>query len=809
MKYLSNIPEEELKNKVAADYFAKYDSTRIIGKIDFCIANKNKEESLFWAEAKKGECDIYKSLTQLILTIGKAKTFNAHLPPKYLGAFDSKKIVFIPYEQIQEIFYLNDFNWKVTSSNQQTKEFKFVLAKTQSVIAKNSLLFDFAKDDGELKKFIQSNFSRDSETSKIQIDKNNFVNVYNRWLEIVKPSIGLDWELAKEKKILDADFYLADLLSLKNDTQEIADKLYVLLSHDYYLLERKIDEMGMFDSKKAYFKDEQKAHREFWHKYERPPRREYWDYLIERRDLLVPQDIRERKGSFYTPKIWVDLSQQYLAAALGEDWQEEYTIWDCAAGTGNLLVGLKNKYNIWASTIDQQDVDVMQERIKNGANLLAEHVFQFDFLNDDFSKLPKPLQAILNDPEQRKKLVIYINPPYAEVSSVFAKGKKGVNQSKIHDQYLSKIGTAGRELYIMFLCRIYEELSGCFVGEFSTLKVFQGSAFDKFRSFFQSKLEKIFIVPADTFDNVKGKFPIGFKIWNTNKKKLFSKISSDIFNERGNYIGEKTLFIIDKDNFINKWISKYKFTKENYIAFLAGTNSNDFQQNSIVYILNKKEQMSNPRGVWISDLNLIPVSIYFSVRKVIPATWLNDRDQFLYPNEGWKTDREFQNNCLAYTLFHSSNNIQSQHGINHWIPFTEEEIQAKEKFQSSFMKDFMTGKLTVSPQKDEQSEMNFKKSKKRTALIFSAAAQDVFTAGRELWEYYHEECYKYNSQKYNVNASFYEIREYFQGRNEAGKMKNKSDDQKYMELLRKLREQLKILGEEILPKIYQYGFLKE
>jgi hypothetical protein len=38
-------------------------------------------------------------------------------------------------------------------------------------------------------------------------------------------------------------------------------------------------------------------------------------------------------------------------------------VWDCAAGTGNLLTGLTNKYNIWASTLDTQDVDVMYERI--------------------------------------------------------------------------------------------------------------------------------------------------------------------------------------------------------------------------------------------------------------------------------------------------------------------------------------------------------------------------------------------------------------------------------------------------------------
>ena len=145
----------------------------------------------------------------------------------------------------------------------------------------------------------------------------------------------------------------------------------------------------MFSSSTTYFIDKQKAHLAFWNKYERPPKEEYWDYIVERRDLLVPQDIRERKGSFFTPQIWVELSQTYLTHVLGEDWQDEYYVWDCAAGTGNLLTGLTNKYNIWASTLDTQDINVMKDRIKNGANLLESHVFQFDFLNDDFNKLPE------------------------------------------------------------------------------------------------------------------------------------------------------------------------------------------------------------------------------------------------------------------------------------------------------------------------------------------------------------------------------------------------------------------------------------
>lgn len=208
----------------------------------------------------------------------------------------------------------------------------------------------------------------------------------------------------------------------------------MLLHRNYYEFDRVIDEDDIYNSKRAEFSDNQKAHTLFWAKYERPPREDYWDFMVERRDLLVPQDIRERKGSFFTPQIWVELSQRYIADVLGDNWQDEYFVWDCAAGTGNLLNGLTNKYNIWASTLDRQDVDVMRDRIKNGANLLESHVFQFDFLNDGFSKLPQGLQDIINNKKQRKKLLIYINPPYAEASNKRTlekgiEGNRGVEQS--------------------------------------------------------------------------------------------------------------------------------------------------------------------------------------------------------------------------------------------------------------------------------------------------------------------------------------------------------------------------------------------
>ena len=827
MKY-PNIREEEIKIRVAQDYFWLFDCANKIGNVDFCVcmpkANKGinplvefslaETQSLLWAEAKRDSSDITKSFIQLILTIGKARTFDKYLPPQFLGAFDGEKIAFIPYSEIHDIFYLNDFNWNVTPSNHETKEFR-LLREIVGARLIAPLQFNYINDETELKRFIKLNFAdKNFGLTKIKIDKNNFITIYNKWLDTVKPTIQVDdWEVAKKSGIIDGDFYLADLLSGENIT--LKEKLYVLLKSDHYVLDRKFDESGFRNFKATAFSDNQKAHTQFWNKYERPPLIEYWDYIVDHRHLLVPQDIRERKGSFYTPRIWVELSQKYLADVLGENWQEEYYVWDCAAGTGNLLVGLTNKYNIWASTLDKADVDVMKDRIENGANLLEDHVFQFDFLNDDFSKLPQGLQKIINDEKKRKKLVIYINPPYAEVSSIGIKGKAGVNISKIHDKYSKMIGTAGRELYILFLVRIYDQLNGCKIAEFSKLKSLQGSAFVEFRDFFKARLLHSFVVSSSSFDNVTGYFPIGFKIWDTEKQIQFKSIISDVFDLKGNKVGNKIFSSIEKNKYINKWISEFKVTSD-YIGFIAGTNGNDIQQNRIVYILNLKEQMANPRGIWISAKNLIQVSIYYAVRKCIKATWLNDRDQFLYPNDGWKTDYEFQNDCLVYTLF--NNNIQSKHGTNHWIPFTEYVVSARDKFDSHFMTNFIKGDTNMEWMVEEPllfyADREFGGGAGRggfptrpTKREFSETAKLVFQSGQKLWKYYHTQKFEGGQTTYNVNASLYDIREHFQGRNEKGTMNPTSNDEKYNELIENLRLSLKTLSKKIEPKIYEYGFL--
>ena len=806
MKY-KNIREEELKNKVGADWFKVFDTTEILGNIDFTVFPKQNKlfdgrEPLLWAEAKTGNFDVTTMFVQLVLTIGKARTFDKTMPPAFLGAFDFQKIAFVPYITIQDIFYLNDFNWNVAPSNHETKEFLLIKARIEAILKEYTNVFDYEKDEKELQHFIKNNIANATTTSKLKIDKNNFIPIYLRWLEIVKPIINVKWDELKKVNIFDNDFYLADLFVDDKDTQNIdddltiRDKLFVVFQNQGYTIARD-NIKQMFDS--AFTLKNKETYFQFWKRYKRPPIKEFQDYIIERRDLLVPQDIRERKGAFFTPRIWVELSQKYLTDYLGENWQDDYYIWDCAGGTGNLLAGLTNKYNIYASTLDQADVNVIHERIEHGANLLKNNVFQFDFLNDDFSTLPQSLQDIINNPEKRKKLVMYINPPYAEIAG----NKTGVNLNRIHDKYNYQLEVANREIYAQFLIRIYNEIQNCFIGEFSKLKALTGSNFKTYRTYFKAKLVSCFISPADTFDNVKGKFPIGFKIWDTSKMEIFEHFTSDVYDKNGNFTGTKGIFSYNNDEYFSSFVGSFKLKNGNKIGWLEGITRNDFQSQNGIILLNNKEQIAVPRGVYIYVENLLSTLIAFAVRHCIEATWLNDRDQFLYPNENWKKDFEFQNDCLAYSLFYGQNRISCKEGINHWIPFTEHEVNAKAKFESNFMTDFIKGKI----KKEVSNDTLFKDEAiaESKPLVFSDEATAVFDVGRELWKYYHSQ----NDVDINVNASFYDIRSYFQGTNALGRMNARSEDATYTKLIGELRNKLSVLADKIKPKVYEYEFLKE
>jgi len=367
------------------------------------------------------------------------------------------------------------------------------------------------------------------------------------------------------------------------------------------------------------------------------------------------------------------------------------------------------------------------------------------------------------------------------------------------------VGNATLELSAQFLLRIYRDIPGTKLALFSKVAYITSSNFIKFRDYFKAEYKAGFVCKANTFDNVKGEFPIGFFIWDLAVKKDFPSITTDVYLTHKEEIfkqeGTKTFFPASKGKLSIDWLRKV-FNEENErIAYLR-LHRNDIQNKKAVFITSKPSESDfiKHEAVSVTKNNLIEMAIYCAIRQVTEATWLNDKDNFQYPDSKWETDLEFQSDCLTTVLF--DNGIRSAHGVNHWIPFAEKDVNARTNFESHFMTSFISGKTV----QNGYSGLVFDSDKKNKPLKFSNEAKAVFKAGKKLWSYYHQQ------PTANANASLYDIREFFQGRNDAsngcvGKMNIKSGDTQYNSLISELRSALKILAIKIQPKVYEHGFL--
>ena len=206
--------------------------------------------------------------------------------------------------------------------------------------------------------------------------------------------------------------------------------------------------------------------------------------------------------------------------------------------------------------------------------------------------------------------------------------------------------------------------------------------------------------------------------------------------------------------------------------------------------------------------------------------------------------------------------------LSYLVGFSVREVRAKSRFTSHFLHDFINGKCATSTHNDTtpchtegvarsisnlesrdisptaQYDRSPSKSQSNTLfelestqdviptkpLEFSAEAKAVFSAGLELWRYYHAVASDTTSPQslanphspYNPNASLYDIKEFFKGRKSTtnatntdtksqkqGKLNATSKDLHFNSLMASLNDALANLAKKLESKIYEYGFLEE
>lgn len=101
-------------------------------------------------------------------------------------------------------------------------------------------------------------------------------------------------------------------------------------------------------------------------------------------DRLIEDTNRRNKGEFYTPTLFVDYAHKMISEALGDDWKDEYVVWDNCCGTKNLTRDYRFK-ELYCSTLENAELDISSKYNPEATS------FQFDFLNDPLDKLPNGL----------------------------------------------------------------------------------------------------------------------------------------------------------------------------------------------------------------------------------------------------------------------------------------------------------------------------------------------------------------------------------------------------------------------------------
>jgi hypothetical protein len=752
-----------------------------------------------WFEAKLKPTSSYEMFTQLLHYVHDYQVNGESIPP-FLGVIDTAKAALMKTADVMPLLERKDIKWAKSARN-YTKE---TLDQVSAYIGTHFVSFSIKTHEDEFIKTVKAAIQSGS-IIRTQITPDNLKQVFDKWVDMI----------GREIRGIPEDHYnllfFADIMS--DGTISTHDNLPAQLLHKnnvpVFELDGKLYELG---NKEGY--------RQFWAIYHRPPQPEYRNYLLERRDSLIPLNERSFKGAYYTPLHVVDKAYNKLADTLGKNWQRDYIVWDMCCGVGNLEVKHSNPRNVFMSTLDQADVDVMRAT----KTCVAATRFQYDYLNDDITddggidyaltnKIPPALRDAI---ASGKKILVLINPPYAEAANSLGKeGKTGVATTRISALMKNEdYGYGARELFVQFLARIAQEIPTATVAIFSKLKYVNAPNFEKFREQWNAEFLDGFIVHSKAFDGLTGDFPIGFLIWKTDqrgKKTPITEISVEVIDKHAKPVGEKSFYNLPTTTFLSEWIVRSKSNDVDALplknAISPTTSTKDVRgtkwaDGAIGSMICKGSDLQNAGtqtallssgycsagGLFVTEENLWQAAIVFAVRRLIRPTWINDRDQFLQPTAPLPED--FKTDCLIWMLFNGSNLTASADGlvwngktwsiVNHFIPYTEAEVNAPDRFESDFMVQYLADK----------------------SLSSEAAA--VLDAGRDLWRAYFtaidphgvRETYKLN----RPDVGWYQIRN-------ALKERGKADTAAPVDFSL-FDSAYRSLTEKLIPQVYDLGFLR-
>lgn len=638
-------------------------------------------------------------LAQVIYYLKRFELEGEHLPDAVVVA-DQDEIISISADLLYP-YLEGKYDWSIAPSSAGAKSTKLVEDLKKDNIAKKVYIHDLSNPDN----FNASDFLEDldskarlSETVKITATVDNLVKVFTNFsTDVFTSAPGLfDKVITGDRKRVEVF-----LRSLQDD-----DEVYI------HPKKKKL----IVDDKEIFGVNVQ-AYEQFWqqHKQGRDNYTRKELALIDScADLIIDEKQRRMKGDFYTPPLWVDKAHEVIESCIGEDWKDEYVVWDMAAGMRNLTRDYRfGDGNLYTSTLFQEDIDLSKAYNKEGCH------FQYDFLNDDMNLHDMSLEEIktFSDEElektfkipvslikamiEKKPIVFFANPPYGQPGTNLGKEhKKDITNNAI-SHMMHGLGHSKMELFTQFMYRMILVRDLFDYGEDDDFHLFLFSNNYLTSIGFKNFVEKVttqlhfnqgFLIQGGEFNTAKDSWNIIFSHWSSHGNKNQQKFPFDVLQSTKKGEVEKISTWeakkIDENNTLSGWFKEIPQgkksidkpgTKNGIDAPTSKTDRSRMSKDALGVLMQAGDALNDARmyvsiftmgasrgnGRDINKDNFSRACVDFSVKRSVyidvdnkKELWIRDKDIFTTPSKDLLTP-EFIADCIVFSLFDTQSNQTS------------------------------------------------------------------------------------------------------------------------------------------------------
>lgn len=555
----------------------------------------------------------------------------------------------VKYRKDYEFLKNGDFTWDTPPSSQNPLLVELLMEK--EILKKISYL-DF-KDGHQFKLFIKNAKDSKGELPKIQVTQQNFIKIFDKWFETFAPD--------------------------NESRRNWVDRFIIDLRSQFELNKAK----GLLTNKADSWRVPVDTYENFWKIYKRPPTTRVDEFIATNKDLLYDVADQNNNGDFYTPLKLVNLAHKVVSKHIQGNKPRLW--WDPAAGGGNLFFKFNQNQKVILSTKFESDAS----GLKNNPSVKSDLVLTLDFIHHMFESdmtLSSEWKKIENLVKNCEEVVFFMNPPFDDQAESGG-SNKSLPENFLQDDKVS--ARSLRALHSRFLYRI-KMLSQTFkkpmwVACFSKTAWVVGPDSESFYNEWSNnfKYHDGFLVSSKVFNGTKAEWPCLFSLWsykpNVEIKNKVSEMKLPVYDSEYNYIGEKTLQPFSSKNLrlseLPKQNKKILGSKDDYVTVVP--LKNEFEVSDIVYedtmpknhlgylrvvandVYNSTQRVqifssmcgpSNHNGVPIVEENFLDSLFVYGVRKSVRRNWLNDKDEFYYPEAPSKEHLKLKRMCAIFTL---------------------------------------------------------------------------------------------------------------------------------------------------------------